>query len=156
MFTRKCTLSPHRKADAKGLILSFWAEWEQKLIDNEIAVVFRKNTAVVPTPSYLYAYLNRPVQKIVGRAPVSEVTKNNVGECLAFGPRSGYSSEDIKTYAGYRSLYVYHLGKFEKAPKPISVKELASGYGFVPSPQAILLSEEGRQELDKRLGFSSR
>jgi len=122
VFTRKCTLSPHRKADAKGLILSFWAEWEQKLIDNEIAVVFRKNTAVVPTPSYLYAYLNRPVQKIVGRAPVSEVTKNNVGECLAF----------------------------------ISVKELASGYGFVPSPQAILLSEEGRQELDKRLGFSSR
>ncbi len=156
MITRKCTLSPHRKADAKGLILCFWAEWEQKLIDNEIAVVFRKNTAVVPTPSYLYAYLNKPVQKIVGRAPISEVTKNTLRECLAFAPRSGYSSEDIKAYAGFKSLFVYHLGKFEKAPKPITVKELASGYGFVPSPQASLLSKEGRQELDKRLGFSSR
>jgi predicted transcriptional regulator len=150
---RKCTLSPQHKSEAKGLILSFWAEWEQKLTENEIGVVYRKSTAVVPTPSCLYAYLNRPLQKIVGRAAIFEVTKNTLEECLEMGSHSGYSSEDIRTYAGYCSLYVYHLGKFEVAPIPISVKELATDYGFVPSPQAILLSEDGKRELDARLGY---
>ena len=77
MFTRKCRLSPQRRSEAKGLILSFWAEWEQKLTDNEIGVVYRKNTAVVPTPSYLYAYLNRPLQKSIGRAALSEVEQRS-------------------------------------------------------------------------------
>ena len=153
MFTRKCRLSPQRRSEAKGLILSFWAEWEQKLTDNEIGVVYRKNTAVVPTPSYLYAYLNRPLQKIIGRAAISEVTKNTLEECLEMGPLSGYAGEDIRAYAGYCSLYVYHLGSFEVAPTPFGVKDLAKDYGFVPSPQAILLSEDGRRELDKRLGY---
>jgi len=151
---RKCTLSPQHKSEAKGVILSFWAEWEQKLTDNEIGVVYRKSTAVVPTPSYLYAYLNRPLQKIIGRAAISAVTRSTLEECFVMGPQSGYSTEDIRAYAGYFSLlYVYHLGKFEVAPIPISVKELATDYGFVPSPQAILLSEDGKRELDARLGY---
>lgn len=153
---RKCTLSPRRMGDAQGFILSFWPEWQQKLSENEISIVFRKNAALIPTPAYLYAYLNRPVQKIIGRARLEKITKHTVTECLAMAPQSGYSSEDIRVYAGLRPLYVFSLGAFEVAPKPISLTELKASYNFVPSPQAIILSGEGRRELDACLGFGER
>lgn len=148
-----CKLSPERKSDAVGLILSFWPEWEQKLRDSEIRVVFRKSVAIINTPAVLYAYLNRPVQKIIGRAPLETIARHQLDECLAMSKKSGYDIEDIRDYVGTRSIIVYSLGRFQAAPKPVAVNDLRAAYGFVPTPQAILLSDEGLAELDMRLGF---
>jgi len=67
--------------------------------------------------------------------------------------KSGYDIEDIRDYVGTRSIIVYSLGRFQAAPKPVAVNDLRAAYGFVPTPQAILLSDEGLAELDMRLGF---
>ncbi len=153
---RKCTLSPFSKSEAVGLILSFWSEWAQKLSDNKIRVVFRKNVAIIETPAVLYAYLNKPVQKVIGRACIEKISRHNLEECLLMGKRSGYSSEDINGYFGTQPLIVYSLGPFELAPKPLVLKDLKANYKFVPTPQAILLSPAGMQEIDARLGFINR
>lgn len=153
---QKCTLSPSRKSDAEGLILSFWPEWEQKLNDNEIRVVYRKSVAIIETPVMLYVYLNKPVQKVIGRAPLEKIARHKLEECIAMGKKSGYSKEDIEAYVGTRSIIVYSLGPFEKAPRSLALKDLKADYSFVPTPQAILLSEEGRREIDARLGFKKR
>lgn len=150
---RKCSLSPERKLDAKGFILSFWPEWEQKINDNEVAVVFRRNAAIIKTPAFLYAYLNKPKQKVIGRSVIESITRENVKQCLSLGPRSGYSDDDIRLYVGYKSVVVYHLGRFEVAPNAVLLRDLSAKYNFTPSPQACLLSEEGRQLLDRDLGF---
>ena len=153
-MSNRCSLSPMRKSDAHGLILSFWAEWEQRLCNGDIRVVFRKSVAIIETPSFLYAYLNKPIQKIVGRAQIERIARHNLEECLTFGELSGYSTEDIKAYCGYRSLIVFTLGSFQVASKPLALKDLKDKYNFVPSPQAILLSEDGKNEVDARLGFN--
>jgi predicted transcriptional regulator len=153
---QKCTLSPTRKADAVGLILSFWPEWGQKLSDNEIRVVYRKCVAIIDTPSVLYAYLNKPVQKIIGRATIERIARHHLDECLSMGEQSGYSSEDIKDYVGTRAVIVYSIGPFELATRPIPLKDLKANFDFVPTPQAVLLNAEGMAEIDARLGFKKR
>lgn len=122
-------------------------------MDSEIRVVFRKSVAIIETPAVLYAYLNRPVQAIIGRAPLEKISRHKLDECLSMSKKSGYSLEDIRDYVDERSVIVYSLGQFQKAPKPIAVSELRTAYGFVPTPQAILLSKDGLTELDARLGF---
>lgn len=154
---RKCHLSPEIKKDAKGLVLSFWAEWEDKFRDDEIRVVYRKIAPVIPTPAYLYVYLNKPAQRVVGRAPLESIAKLPLEECMRLAPKSGYSSEDIKTYAGRLTgtgLYVYTLGRFEEAPNPLPLNILASRFNFVPTPQAILLAEHGLRDLNECLGLT--
>lgn len=138
-----------------SILVSFDAKWAEPLAEGSVSQVFRKRGPKSTSPSWVYVYASTPIKAVVGRLPVMCLRQLTIKESLVLADEGALKRRELQEYAGeYSSLFVFTVGKFQPAFRPVSFSKLKEDYGFAPPQSFLILSEEGKIALDALCGFA--
>lgn len=149
-------LKSQDKNDASDSILvSFDAKWAKPLIDGSVSQVFRKRGPKSTSPRWVYVYAGAPIKAVIGRLPVIHLRQLTIKESLALVNEGALKRSELEEYAGeYGSLFVFAVGGFQSASSAATFHKLKENYGFSPPQSFLILSSQGKNELDALCDFA--
>jgi predicted transcriptional regulator len=138
-----------------AILVSFDAKWAKPLVGGSVSQVFRKRGPKSTSPNWVYVYAGTPIKAIVGRLPVIQLRQLTIKEALTLAHDGGLRRNELAEYAaGYESLCIFTVGKFQSSSREIALSELKKDYNFNPPQSFLILSMQGKKVLDKLCGFS--
>ena len=137
-----------------GIVVSFHAKWQPLLDSRAVNCVFRKRGPRHITTNWIYVYVSTPTKAIVGRLPVKKVEVLSVRECMGYATAGAITQDELsKSATGYKELFAFTVGNFKPANRVAGLNQLRSRHGFTPPQSFLLLSKQGKRQLDKLLDF---
>lgn len=137
-----------------GIVVSFYAKWQPLLMAGKVSCVFRKRAPQHMVPRWIYAYFGTPIKAVAGRLSVQKVEAMPVAECLHHTSAGAIARDELAQYAhNYSSLFVFWVYGYQPANQEASFDHLSSLYGFAPPQSFLLLSTQGKTQLDELCGF---
>jgi len=149
------TLKATKKEElSDGIIVSFHAKWHPLLTAGAVNCVFRKRGPQHMEPRWIYVYVGTPIKAIVGRLPLERLEVMPVTECLHLTTAGAIAKDELVQYANnYKGLFVFWVGKYQRANQEVDFDYLNSRHGFSPPQSFLLLSRQGKKQLDDLCGF---
>ena len=137
-----------------AIVISFDAKWKDSISNNSLSVVFRKRGPKSPNLEWIYFYVSAPYSAIIGRGKIDKYESMPIHKALGLFEKGGLSQKELKEYAeGYEFLAVFSLATIETSENPIPLAQLTTELGFKPPQSFVIMSKNGKKQLDKSLGF---
>lgn len=141
---------PEEQSDA--IILSFEERWEQSLVGNKISCVFRKRAPTKNDIKWMYVYVGSPRKAIIGKYEIKEIELLNVDAAVDLAVLGGLTKSELLDYAeDYSQIYLFSVQEFMKADKYADLDILKGKYKFTPPQSYLILSDFGKNELNKTM-----
>lgn len=137
-----------------SILIPFQAKWKEPILESRISVVFRKRGPKSRELNWIYCYVKAPESAILARCKISRYETLPLNKATTLCEFAGLTEVELRQYAaGYDSLAVFRLATIQPARRPVSLKELAADFHFKPVQGFLILSKDGKTQLDKALGF---
>lgn len=146
----KFLLTPARKEQTGGIILSFRSDWHETFLRQKIKIVFRKIGVDITPPTILFTYMNKPKQGIFGHCVVTALERCSTQQCLDLADEAALSKEETYEYCSRSDplgTWAFHVGEFTPAKKPLLATDMRLLFNFTPTPMAIRVSKDGTKRI---------
>lgn len=142
------------KDSTNAIVISFDSKWKNAILDSSFSVVFRKRGPKSPALDWIYFYVSAPYSGIIGRGKIDKYESMPLNNALGLCRKAGLTTTELQEYAeGYDSLAVFTLATIEPATKPMYLNQLTTNFAFKPPQSFVIMSVDGKEELDIALGF---
>jgi len=144
----------HPNSASDAIIVSFAAEWYEKLRQNRVHAIIRKRIPRTVYPRLMYFHFNAPKSAICARAEILSIADIPAEIATTMARELGMSPGSILDYTrGEGSIGCYRLGKFQFATCEVSTHEIASHMVYFPPQSFLVLAADAKAVLDRLCGF---
>ena len=137
-----------------AVVVSFDAEWHEKLKAGNVQAVIRKRIPKTMTPRWLYFHINAPIGAIGGRGEIKGLLELSLSQAKGKAKELALTTEQITSYyKGSKTVGCYRLGKIEILSTPLSIAAMRAKLNYFPPQSFMILSTEAKNIIDSLGGF---
>lgn len=148
-------LDSESRSDA--IVVSFDAEWYERLRAKRFSAVIRKRIPATLQPKWLYFHFNSPRSALSARARVLSVEMIDEAKALSMERQLDLTADRIRLYVRPNpEIGCYRLAGIELAKRDAALQELGKTLVYYPPQSFFVLSKAAKQIIDEICGFENR
>ncbi|MBL8812072.1 MAG: hypothetical protein JNM43_18045 [Planctomycetaceae bacterium] len=149
------TLKAKAEEITDSIVMSFRADWEERLRLNTVRAVFRKKGPRSTALRFLYVYAGAPISGLIGRLLVTEYGKVSTAMALKHLNDARLSITEFREYVAEElDICMFKVSEFQPALRPVGCQDLKVKFGFVAPQKFFFLSPSGQVSVDTECGFA--
>ena len=147
-------LTAESRSDA--IVVSFGANWFDRLKQRSFCAVIRKRTPRTFIPRWMYIHVNAPKSSICARARIASIEVIPKQMALMMTRDLDLSEEKISAYIGGSSTVgLYRLNDISFPGAEVTAGEIDEHVVYYAPQSFFAVSREGKRVLDRLCGFEA-